>query len=306
MSHLLTPSPSLPLSIIIVNWNTRELLAQCLESVGNEILAHGTVPKSAEVFVVDNASTDGSAALVRERFPWVQLIENAENVGFARANNQAMREATGKYIMLLNSDTQLLPGTLPPFLAFMEQNPAVGMVGPEIIDGQGKVQLSWAQFPTLLTELLGVHLRGRKFLSPEVYAVDWLAGACLLVRREVLEQVGLFDERFFLYSEETDWCKRIVVAGWQIVYYPAVRVLHYEGRSSIQDRERSYFLLHHSKVLYAEKHFGRKSAIFLRVGFVMLAYLKAGFRWVLGNKPAFCAQLRFARTLWCNGSLYHA
>jgi hypothetical protein len=291
------------LSIVIVNWNTHELLAQCLQSIAENVRTCERV--NVETFVVDNASTDGSAAMVRERFPWVRLIENAENVGFARANNQAFAQSQGQYLMLLNSDAQLLPGVLASLFIFMEQHPAVGMVGPEIINGQGKVQFSWAQFPTFWTELWGRHLRKRTVLSDNVYAVDWLAGACLFVRRAVLEQVGPLDARFFLYSEETDWCKRIAAAGWQVVYYPAVRVLHHEGSSSIQEREYSYFLLHHSKLLYAEKYFGRASALALKISFIGLAVLKAVVRLLTGDVPAARVLLRFARALWRDGTLHH-
>ncbi len=294
-------------SIVIVNWNTRDLLAGCLDSVvrcqvsgvrSQAGLSPVPCLLTPEVFVVDNASTDGSAAMVHEQFPWVKLIENRENVGFARANNQAIALAQGQYVMLLNPDTVVQPGALRTLIEFLATHPQIGLVGPMLLDGNGNLQPSWADFPTLRSELFTGHQRHRRPLpAGDAYEVDWLAGACLVARREVIAAVGLLDERFFLYSEETDWCLRIQRAGWRIAYYPGATVVHLEGSSTALDKPRTSFLLYHSKLLYFEKHHGRAQAQLLRLGYVLLAPIKALKAWVGGRPNTAVGHLRTARCL---------
>lgn len=303
---------SVDLSIIIVNWNTRDLLARCLESVIGSQLAVTVQPSITtdcrtpitEVFVVDNASNDGSAAKVRQDFPCVRLIENQENVGFARANNQAIRLAMGRYILLLNSDTIVMPEAIARMVVFLDKNQDVGVLGPELLNSDREVQRSWAKFPTVWSELWGVHHRERipctshsSVQREKFYEVDWMAGACLLIRRSVIRQVGLLDERFFLYSEETDWCLRIKSAGWRIVYLPGAQVVHLEGKSAAHDLPRTSFLLYHSKLLYAYKHLGVRRAMFLRIGFVGLNLLKALVRLLSGYTASASAHWRLAKQL---------
>ena len=306
------------LSIIIVSWNTKHLLQQCLRSLEEHVEAFkpsAAGPRSnacpdrsrrVETFVVDNASTDGSADMVRERFPGVHLIESEENLGFARANNRAIRRSGGRYVLLLNSDTLVREGAITRMLSFMDRHRQVGVLGPALLNDCGDVSPSWAQFPTLVSELFERHPRTRKpFLDhmrssqdSNAYEVDWMAGACLLVRRQAIDQVGLMDERFFLYSEETDWCRRIKSAGWLNVYYPEARVVHVEGASSVRDRPRTLLLLNRSKILYAEKHFGSQRASALRVGLGLRALAKAALR-LLQARPADArAQWTVARHLW--------
>lgn len=287
------------LSIIVVNWNTRELLGRCLNSVyetAGELLC--------EVFVVDNGSTDASTEMVRARFPQARLIENGENLGFARANNQAIRLAEGRYVLLLNSDAEVCPGALASMVEFADRHAAIGVLGPALCSPDGVVQPSWARFPTVWTELWGVHRRGQEPFAGHVpgepaqaYLVDWMAGACLMVRQETFDQVGPMDERFFLYSEETDLCKRIRDAGWLNVYYPQAKVVHHQGASSSRDRGRSYVQLRRSKVLYAQKHAGAWSAACLRVGFTLLAVLKALFHSALRHRPQARANWLLAQRL---------
>lgn len=281
------------ISIIIVNWNTRDLLAQCLQSLASH--ADSWQP---EVFVVDNASEDDSVALVKKQFPWVKLIANNQNVGFARANNQAIHCASGRYILLLNSDTIVLPGALSKLVAFADKHEDIGVLGPALLDATGSLQPSWAKFPTILSELRGIHYREKKAYhsahiakNQTAYQVDWLAGACLLVRQEVIAQVGVLDDLFFLYSEETDWCLRIKSAGWHIVYLPEAQIIHLEGGSSERDLPRTSYLLYHSKLLYAHKHFGLRQAIALKIGFVLLLLIKTGVK-LLGG------QLDAAKSRW--------
>lgn len=265
------------LSIIIVNWNTRDLLSACLESIAvDRQLMHNAIVTDTEVIVVDNASSDGSAAMVESRFPWVSLVQNTENMGFARGNNQAISKSTGRYVLLLNSDAQLSRGVTDSMIRLADRYPEIGVVGPRLVDDEGNLQQSWANFPTLWSEMLGVHHRSfRASVSELAFAVDWLAGACLLVKRSMINEVGLMDERFFLYSEETDWCRRVHDAGWLTVYYPRVTAVHREGSSSSQNVGASRLLLYQSKVLYASKHFGDLQARFLQLFFVVSGPLRA-------------------------------
>ena len=269
------------LSIIIVNWNTRDLLAQCLQSVYDTVRG-----LEFEVFVVDNASTDGSAAMVRERFPQVQLIENGENVGFARANNQAIERSTGHYVLLLNSDTVVTPGAIEALVKFADLRPDAGAVGPQLLNGDGSFQASYAQFPTLWTEVLllwGIArvVYSRYFPSnppehsQETCECDWVGGACLLVRKEAIAEVGTLDEDYFLYVEEADWCYRLKQRGWKILYYPDARIVHYGGRSSDQWDVSRRIHLHRSKLLFFRKHRGWVQEHIFRANIRVSAFLKS-------------------------------
>lgn len=265
------------LSVIIVNWNTRELLAQCLHSVYNTA---GDL--SLEVFVVDNASTDGSAAMVRERFPQVRLIENAENVGFARANNQAIRLATGRYVLLLNSDTRALSGALSSLVDFMDAHPQAGAAGARLLNANGTLQPSchrmltpWREFWRLLY-LEHMHrtvtypMGSWDVRSPR--AVEVIKGACLMVRHAALVQVGLLDESYFMYTEEVDLCYRLRRAGWLLYWVPLAQVIHYGEASSRQVAEAMFVQLYRSKVQFYRKTGGEARArLFRRL--VYLAYL---------------------------------
>jgi GT2 family glycosyltransferase len=217
--------------------------------------------------VVDNASADGSAQIVRERFPRVRLIENVENAGFARANNQAIEVSRGEQILLLNSDTMVLPGALETLTQFMMTHPKAGAAGARLLNPDGSLQASCAPFPTLSREawrlFYGDRLKPRAGYPMEEWnmasprPVDVLLGACLLVRRTALDQVGLLDANYFMYSEEVDLCLRIKEAGWSIYWVPEARVVHYGGQSSNQMAERMFLQLYRSKVLYFRKHAGR-------------------------------------------------
>lgn len=232
------------LSVVIVSWNTRDLLDACLASVQADLAR--TPALRAEVFVVDNASSDNSAALVKDKHPAVRLIENRENVGFARANNQALQRATGRHLLLLNSDT-LLParGTLlAGLVAILDTHERAAVCGPLLLNGDGSVQLSWARFPNLASETLGRLDRGQSpypladFADPKKraalapFVVDWVGGACFLVRASAARAVGLLDEDFFMYCEETEWCHRFRQAGCTTLLVPALSITHLGGQSS--------------------------------------------------------------------------
>jgi N-acetylglucosaminyl-diphospho-decaprenol L-rhamnosyltransferase len=253
------------LSIVIVNWNTRDLLAQCLISIERH------PPRGAcEVWVVDNASADGSPSVVRERFPWVHLIENRENVGFAAANNQAIRRSEGRYILLLNSDTEVRPGALPALAAFMDGHPRAGAAGARLLNADGTLQPSCHPMLTPGREFWRLLFLERLWPRATYPMHRWdletprpvevIKGACLLLRREALDEVGLLDEGYFMYTEEVDLCYRLVQAGWQLWWVPRAEVIHREAQSSRQAAERMYLQLYRSKVQFYRKFGGRRQA----------------------------------------------
>lgn len=288
------------LSIVIVNWNVRNLLRDCLRSIYraesaqivDAILHVGRY--TVEVFVVDNASSDGSTAMVREEFPHVQLIANTVNMGFTAGNNAALRRCQGRYWLLLNPDTRLAADALQVMLDYMEQNPAVGVVGPKLLNPDGSIQPSRRRFPTLMTALMESTLLEQWFprnrwarryhmtdtSDHATQEVDWVTGACMLVRAEALERVGLLDEGFFMYSEELDWCRRIVEEGWRVVYLPTAAVVHYEGQSSGQVVALRHILFQSSKIRYFRKHHGALQAELLRL------FLLAGYLYQLAEESA--------------------
>ena len=215
---------------------------------------------------MDNASSDGSAQMVRECFSWVRLIENGENVGFARANNQAMQESHSHYVLLLNSDTKVQPGAVEALAAFIEAHPKAGAVGARLLNGDGSLQPSchpmltpWREFWRLmfLDRLIhratyGAHLWSAS--SPQ--SVEVIKGACLLLRRAALEQVGLLDESYFMYTEEVDLCYRLAQAGWELWWEPAATVVHYGEASSRQMAQAMYLQLYRSKIQFYRKFGG--------------------------------------------------
>jgi GT2 family glycosyltransferase len=252
------------LSTIIVNWNTRDLLASCLESV--VVTMHDNL--DSEIIVVDNASTDGSAAMVRERFPQVHLIENSENVGFARANNQAIRQSRGRYVLLLNSDTEVSQRALKTMTAFMEEHPRSGGCGPRLLNGDGTLQVSCHPMLTPEREFWRLIFldrlwpratyRQEKWNSQTPRQVEVIKGACFLLRRTALEQTGPLDELYFMYTEEVDLCCRLAQAGWELWWVPQAMVTHYGEASSKQAHEAMYLQLYRSKAQFYRKFGGRR------------------------------------------------
>src|SRR5690606_1823761 len=205
------------LSIIIVSWNVRELLRACLRS-----LEAGRHALTLEVIVVDSASADGTPEMVRNDFPWVHLLAQQENVGFPRGNNIGIHHSTGRYLLLLNPDTEVVGDALQRMVAYLDEHPQTGVGGAQLLYPDGRVQSSRRRFPTLLTAFFEstwlqplapqsvldrYYVRDRP--DDATSEVDWVMGACLMTRREVVEQVGLLDEDYFMYSEELDWCRRI-------------------------------------------------------------------------------------------------
>jgi len=286
------------LSIIIVNWNTREMLAGCLKSIEEgRRKKEDLVAPTIEVIAVDNASSDGSAVMVRERFPWATLIENAENVGFAAANNQGIREAAGRYVMLLNSDTEVRPGALEALLRFMETHPRAGACGARLVNADGSLQPSCHPMLTPGREFWRLMFLD-KLLPRATYPmarwdatsprrVEVIKGACLLLRREALEQVGPLDDNYFMYTEEVDLCHRLAQAGWELWWEPRAQVVHFGEASSRQAREEMYLQLYRSKAQFYRK-FGGEERVATFKRYLRLAYLprKALTRATRGFWPA--------------------
>lgn len=249
------------LSIIIVSWNTASCLENCLSSI---LVNPPTSP--FENWVVDNASTDNSPRMVREKFPQVQLMESHENIGFASANNQAIQRCTGKYILLLNPDTYVAPGTLQALVDFLDKTPEAGAVGARILNPDGSLQISSHPRPTLSRELWRMfHLDSlspyaeyppSKWETNQAQEVDVLIGACLMLRKDVLDQVGFLDEDYFMYSEEVDLCYRVQRAGWRLFWVPQAEVVHFGGQSTQQVPTEMFLNLYHGKIKYFRKHDG--------------------------------------------------
>jgi GT2 family glycosyltransferase len=229
------------LSIIVVNWNTCNFLCQCLKSIYQE-----TKNINFEIFVVDNASRDESAKTVRVEFPQVKLIANQENRGFATANNQAIKQASGEYILLLNPDTIILNNAIGKCLNFFKNRPKIGILGCKLLNSDKTWQPSCRTFPTLLSQvviLLKIHnffpSLIKKYLMLEMnpqkmQEVDQVMGAFFLIKNEVIKKIGLLDEKYWIWFEEVDFCKKAKSAGYKILYWPDASIIHYKAKSFTQ------------------------------------------------------------------------
>lgn len=261
---------ALDLSVVVVSFNTRDLLRDCLRSVFATLALPSPDGRqlNSEVWVVDNASADGSAAMVAEEFPSVRLIANEENRGFAAANNQALSRSTGRYVLLLNPDTVVLADALAILVAFMDAHPKAGAAGVALRYPNGAFQHSCFRFPTLLMSFFDFFpinhriansgLNGRypqSCYEGPPFEVDHPLGACLIVRRVAAEQIGWLDEDFFIYCEEIDWCLRLRRAGWQIFCVPEAKAVHHAGQSTRQAASPMLLQLHRSRQLLFRKHY---------------------------------------------------
>lgn len=252
----MTKGPTI--SVVIVSRNTAALLRDCLASIFN---ASPDTPPT-ETIVVDNGSSDGSAAMVKKDFPSVRLIENRDNPGFSKATNQGIRASTGPYVLLLNSDTLLERETLAYLADFMDRRPEAGACGARLVMADGRVQPYLFGSDPTLSYLVRRALKRAFFAAPlhdwetrDLMEVDWASGACLMTRREALNKAGLLDEEMFMYFEDTDLCLRIRGAGWKVYYNPGVTVTHLGGQSALRDKERrsAYFV---SLRYFYRKHYG--------------------------------------------------
>lgn len=269
------------LAIVIVSFNTRDMLRDCLRA-----LPAAVGPLSCMTYVVDNASGDGSVEMVRAEFPGVELIASDKNLGFARANNVALERADARYLLLLNPDTEAEPGSLERLVAFMDAHPRAGACGPLLLNSDGTLQPNGRRFPTLLREVLAVTgawrlvprwyerrlVYGRADLKAES-EVDQVSGACILVRRDAMAQVGPLDDRFFMFYEEVEWCRRIRDTGWEIWLVPAARVVHHWMGSVRRASKEMTAELFKSQLLYHKKVDSPAMVLAIR-GVVALGLLK--------------------------------
>lgn len=254
------------LTVAIVSWNVKNLLGDCLLSLREELKQTSV---HARVAVVDNASADGSAELVRERHPWVHLHISAENLGFVRGNNlileQLQQQGLPDYVWLLNPDTTIQPGTLATLLGFFEKNPCAGLIGPQLLNPDGSAQTSAFRFPDLLQPLFDLGWLPQRFYHTrfngrypdtggQPFRIDHPLGAAMMARGAAIQQVGLLDPQFFMYCEEIDWAWRMQKAGWETWLVPEAKVVHYGGASTNQARPATTAYLWESRAKLYRKH----------------------------------------------------
>lgn len=285
------------LSIIIVSYNSQKFIFNCLRSI-----FESGIRKLFEVIVVDNASNDDTPQKIKEDFPEVRLIVNSTNLGFSRACNQALREINSEYILFLNPDTEILDSNLKKMIGFLDENSQVGILGCKILDEKGKEQRTVFPKRTPLREILDIlyYTKLEKILpvswtdrfydklikeSMHPFEVFWVTGACLLVKKRVLDEIGLFDEDFFLFSEDVDLCWRANNKGWKVMFFPQAKIVHTIGGSSLEDTESLYLRLFHSykrRIYFGYKYYGWMGNFVIRVVMLIdlltrLAYIKLGF-----------------------------
>jgi N-acetylglucosaminyl-diphospho-decaprenol L-rhamnosyltransferase len=300
------------LAVVIVSYNVRDLLEGCLHSIERSELT-----SQPDVWVVDSGSGDGSSAMIRERFPWVNLIES-DNVGFSRGNNAALRQILARsnpsggprFVLLLNPDTEVPPRALASMVAFLDAHPEAGAAGPRLIRPDGSLDLACRRsFPTPTVSLLHFLGLGRLFprsrvfgrynltyLEPDAVAeVDSVVGAFMLVRGEILRTVGLLDEAFFMYGEDLDWALRIKAAGWKILYNGKVSVFHHKRASSRQRSTQSLLAFYEAMLIFFRKHYAGDTAVPLRWLVVLGIYLGAAVALAHnGSNPRELARLHLA------------
>ena len=307
MSTIIQPA-ELVVSAVIVSFNTRSLTVRCLGALLPELAQF-----PSEVIVVGNGSTDGSVAAIQDEFPRVRVIESNRNIGFGAGNNLAFREARGKYLLLLNSDAFPRLGAIGKLVQYLEEHPPVGAVGPRLLNDDGTMQLSCFRFPTpcqtwcenlWLSSWFPEHpVLGnyRKWPHDAERAVDWIGGACMLVRGAVVAQVGGFDERFFLYAEETDWQRRMRDGGWEIAFTPEAEVTHLGGASGASAKAQTNRHFFDSLDRYERKHHGLSGLISLRCAMIVGCGLRAALwslTWILRPRLRTLARAKAKLHAW--------
>lgn len=280
-------SPTRPdVSILVVSWNTADLLERCVRSVREHVaLDH-------EVFVIDNASSDDSVERIRRAHPEVRLLVQDDNTGFARANNRALAEATGDFVLLLNPDAEVLPGAVEDLVEFLRNEPGVGIAGPPYWNADGSPQMSTSPFPSVREEFLRQTMLYRWFDRDTRHAtterdVEQVSGAALMIRRECLEQIGPLDDRIFMFYEDTDWCRRAWDAGWRVAFRPGPGIRHVRGGSLGRARTRTLLASHRSAIYYFSKHGSRASRVGLRLVTAVgstVRIARASLEWLVGNE----------------------
>ena len=270
-------------SFVIVNWNTRDYSVQCIRSLYDHL---GYM--EFEILFVDNGSDDGSVEAIAAQFPDVNVVSLPENVGFAKGVNIGVRECTGDYICLLNSDVEMIDESFKDIYENFRENKKVGICGPKLLFENLEMQYSCKRYPSLWIEFCTSSGLNKLFPKSGIFAsnhmtefdhdqmkeVDSLVGACLLVRRDVFREVGLLDESFFMYGEETDFCRRAKMAGWKILFDPSARIIHYGGVSSDRDPDRFVKEYHRSAIYFWKKNYGPLRLLLFSVMVIFKLYLR--------------------------------
>ena len=263
------------LSIVLVCWNNKTYLDPCLKS-----LYESGLKNTFDVVVVDNGSTDGSQQMLAEKYPDVMIIQNTGNVGLGKASNQGIEATTGRYILLLNNDTIVNGSSFDAMVDFLDQNPKVGAVGGKLLNPDGTVQSCYNYFSTLQEEFV-VATRLGELIRPgyptitdaeDIKSVDWIGSACVVVRRSTLDEVGLLNESYFIYGDETDLQYRLKKIGWDVYYLPYATTIHYGGRS--MDRWKRRKMVYRGKMLFYQEHYGFLKTFILRVMLGILSFTK--------------------------------
>jgi len=279
------------ISVVIVGWNARHYLELCLES-----LADAPPRRNMEIIVVDNASSDGSSEMVKDRFPHVKVIRSEENLGFAKGNNVAIRQCQGRYIALVNPDVIVFPGCLDALADFLDQNPKVGNVGPRVLNPDMTMQSTCRQFPTLWNNFCSATGLATKFKNSKFFAgehmfyfphdrtlpVDVLVGCFSMIRRKTFDEVGLLDENLFMYGDDVDWCRRAWKAGWQVVFFPGARAIHDRGKITAPYPVRFAVAQQGSVLYYWRKHHGFWGMMGIRSIMLFHHLVRYGFAIVAG------------------------
>lgn len=299
------------LSYIIVNWNTKEFLSKCLQSLASQAAGH-----DSEIIVVDNASSDGSQVFVQNQFPQVKLIQNKENLGFAKANNIGIKNSSGKFLVFINSDIKVLNGCVDSMLAYMNEYLEIGMLGPQILDSHGNIQRSCMGFPTLWNTFCRAMSLDSLFPKSKLFgaylmtfwphnttrAVDVLNGCFWMVKRAALDQVGLLDERYFIYAEDKDWCKEFWNSEWKVVFFHQAQAIHYGGASSSNAPIRFYIEMQRANLQYWKKHHSRPAqfVFLLLVGLQHIIRLFGGtVLYILKPSKKASAAFKIKRSMAC-------
>jgi len=301
-------------SIIVVAWNVRKLLYDCLKSVYDQ-----TEGVDFEVIYVDNASEDGSVDMVKSEFPQVKIIENSQNEGFIKANNQAIQIAQGRYVLLLNSDTIVLDNAIEKIVKFADAHPEAGVVGCKVLNPDGTLQRNCFMYPSVLNMFLfATHLYkifpksrffGRERMTwwdfDYVSEVETICGSCSLVQKKAVEQVGLMDEAYFVYGDDPDWCYRFKKNGWKIMFTPEPRIIHYGGQTTKRLPDKFLLQLYGAKLIFIKKH-KSKPAFFLARLLTALFFLLRVPYWLIveifsGSKKK---QPIAATKIYLKGALY--
>jgi GT2 family glycosyltransferase len=292
------------LSIIIVNWNTKDLLTQCIKSIISD-----TTQFDTEIIVVDNASHDGSQEAIRNIFPFVNLICNESNLGFAKANNIGLKISKGDYICLINTDVEILPGCIGAMMKYIKKNTKIGLLGPETFEGDRKtIQMNFKKEETLLRALARTIWLDNLFPNIGLYTknitqqVDVISGCFWMVGRKAFKEVGYLDESFFFYGEDKDWCKRFKKLKWEIVHYTGAKIIHYGNKSSSIAPYKYHLLLEKAYLQYWKKYHGTISYMFfyfLRIIFQLLRLISYSLLVLItlnsGNKNKY----KMLRSFYC-------